>query len=356
MLKDKLESKILEVAQSGSYINGPYVEEFEKKVAAYIGVKHAVGVASGTDALLLSLKAKGIGPGDEVITSPFTFFATSEIIVLTGAKPVFVDIEPDTMNIDPKEIEKKITDKTKAVIPVHIFGHAADMSRINTIAKKHDLLVFEDACQAIGSKFDNMMLGSIGDSGSFSFFPSKNLGAFGDAGLVTTNSDEIAEKVRVLRNHGSEIRYYNDYIGHNSRLDAMQAAILSIKLEHLDDFNKARRANAQYYRDYFADCDIITPQTEKDYAYHTYHQYTIKVGDGKRNKVKDALAAQKNGHAIYYPVPLHMMKAHADLHYKKGDLPITDAMCDAVISLPIFPELEEKERELVAKTVVNAVK
>ncbi len=354
MLKDRIEPKILEVAQSGKYIMGPYVKEFEEKAAKYIGVKHAIGVASGTDALLLSLEAFGVKAGDEVITTPFSFFATSEVIANLGAKPVFVDVDPDTMNIDPELIEAKITEKTKAIIPVHIFGASADMDPIMKIAEKHDLKVCEDACQAIGTEYKGNKTGTLGHTGGFSFFPSKNLGAFGDGGLVTTNDDELAELIGVLQKHGSFIRYQNDILGHNSRLDGMQAAILNIKLDHLDDWNNARRANAAYYREVFDATDgLIVVQDEADYTRHTYHQFTVKIENGKRDLIHEKLKELGIGNAIYYTIPLHLQKAHDDLGYKTGDMPVTEDLCSKVISLPIFPELREDEREHVAKTVVE---
>ena len=355
-LKDQLEPKILEVAQSCKYIMGPYVQDFEKKVAEHLGVKHAIGVASGTDGLVLSLEAFGVKPGDEVITTPFTFFATSESIANVGAIPVFVDVEPDTMNINPALIEEKITSKTKAIMPVHLFGHSADMDAIMKIANKHNLKVCEDAAQAIGTQYKGKKIGSLGHTGSFSFFPSKNLGAFGDGGLITTNDDKLAEYISVLRKHGSFKRYQNDILGHNSRLDAMQAAILNIKLDSLEKWNNARRANAQYYRDVFAKSDgNIVVQAEKDYTHHTYHQFTISIENGKRDMLDAKLQEMGIGKAIYYTIPLHLQKAHSDLNYNVGDFPVTEALCAKVISLPIFPELTEQEREHTAKAVMDIV-
>ena len=354
-IKKEIEPKILEVAASGKYINGPYVKEFEEKAAKYLNVKHAIGVASGTDALMISLRAFGVEAGDEVITTPWSFIASSDVIELIAAKPVFVDVEPDTMNIDPKKIEAAITDKTKAIIPVHIFGHAVDMDPIMEIARKHDLYVCEDACQAIGGTYKNKMISSIGHTGAFSFFPTKNLGAFGDGGLITTNDDKLNKEIRILKAHGSVKKYHNDILGYNSRLDAMQAAILNIKLDHLEGWTEKRRHNAAMYRKGFADNKNIEVQAEKDYTKHVYHQFTIKILNGKRDKLKEALAEKNIGAAIYYVVPLHLQKAHSSLGYKKGDMPIAEKLSEQVISLPIFPELKKDEIQEVIDAINNIV-
>lgn len=351
-LKKEIEPKVMEAMESGRFIGGPYLESFENAAREYIGVKHAIGVASGTDALLLSLHAAGIGPGDEVVTTPFTFFATSEVVVRLGAKPIFVDIEADTMNIDPTAIETAITDRTKAIIPVHLFGHPADMRPIMEIARKHNLFVLEDCAQAIGSTYNGVKVGSIGQAGGFSFFPSKNLGAFGDGGLVTTNSDDLASKIRTLRNHGSTKKYHNDITGYNSRLDALQATILEIKLKYLNDWNEARRQNARRYNEAFENVGWITTPTERQYGYHTYHQYTIQV-DRDRNALAKRLKESNIGHAIYYPVPLHLIGAHKELGYQKGDFPVAEHAADRAISLPIFPELTEMEQNEVVETIMG---
>jgi dTDP-4-amino-4,6-dideoxygalactose transaminase len=354
-INDELESKIIEVARSGMYIKGPYVEEFEAKVADYLGVKHAIGVSNGTMALQLALEALGVKHGDEVITTPFSFFASSEVIARLGAKPIFVDVELDTMNIDVNLIEKAITRKTKAIMPVHIFGHAVDMDPIMAIAEKHNIAVVEDACQSIGSKYKDKKNGNLGHAAGFSFYPTKNLGAFGDGGLVTTNSDETAQLIIMLRDHGSTRRYYNDIIGYNSRLDAIQAAIMSIKLDHLDEWNEGRRKNANYYNEAIKAIDGVIAPIEEDYAYHSYHQYTIRIVGANRDDVSAKLKNAGIGHLIYYPIPLHLQKAHSDLGFKSGDLPNAEHLCNQVLSLPIFSELTTSEMDEVIERLRNAL-
>ncbi|NIM99182.1 MAG: aminotransferase class V-fold PLP-dependent enzyme, partial [candidate division Zixibacteria bacterium] len=335
-IKEELDQAVFSVLSHTRFIMGPDVKAFEEKAAEYCGSKFAVGVASGTDALLLSLRACGVGPGDEVITSTFTYFATAGAITRLGATPVFVDIDPDTYNLDPGKIENRITPQTKAIIPVHLYGQCADMDPIMEIAKKHNLKVVEDAAQAIGAKYKGKKAGTMGHFGCFSFFPSKNLGAAGDGGMITTDDEEIAELLRILRVHGAKPKYYHALVGYNSRLDTIQAAILSVKLKYLDEWTEKRREHAQVYNAAFRDSDIITPK-EEDFNYHIYHQYTIAVKD--RDKLRRVLKEKQIGHEIYYPVPLHLQECYRFLGYKEGDLPVAERKAKEVISLPIYPEL-----------------
>jgi dTDP-4-amino-4,6-dideoxygalactose transaminase len=351
-IKSELDAAVLKVLGSGQFILGPTVKQFEEAAANYCGTKHAVGVASGTDALVLALRALNIGPGDEVITCPFTFFATTECVSQVGATPVLVDIEPDTFNLDPDAMEAAITPRTKAIIPVHLFGHCADMERINAMAEKHGLFVIEDAAQAWGATSNGKLAGSMSHAGCFSFFPTKNLAACGDGGLLTTNDDGIAEKVRLLRTHGQAQRYEYVLLGYNSRLDALQAAVLQLKMKYVDQWNELRRQHAQRYNELFAGTPVIPP-AEKPYAKHVYHQYTIRVPH--RDAVEEALKKADIGCMIYYRVPLHLQPVYADLGYKTGSFPVTEQASREVISLPIFPELTEEEVEYVAETVKATV-
>jgi len=358
-LKSELDGAVIDLLASGSYVLGPAVEEFENAAAGYLGVKHAIGVANGTDALLLSMRALGIAPGDEIITTPFSFIATAEVVSLLGATPVFVDIEPETFNIDPEKIEAAITSKTRAIIPVHLFGHPAAMTEINAIAHKHGLKVLEDAAQAwgaslqIGSKTTPTFCGALGDIAAFSFFPSKNLGACGEGGLVTTNDDALAESVRMLRIHGQRRRYIHDEIGYNSRLHAIQAKILSVKLPHSDAWNDARRANAARYQALLSESDLQVP-SEKSGARHVYHQYTLRSAN--REAIGAALTGAEIGWAIYYPVPLHLQPVYAFLGYGEGSLPEAERAAREVLALPVFPELTPEEVDAVAIAVRGAAK
>ncbi|HPT42065.1 MAG TPA: DegT/DnrJ/EryC1/StrS family aminotransferase [Candidatus Gastranaerophilaceae bacterium] len=349
----EIEKEVVAVLRSGSYILGNHNKELEKELSEYIGVKHAIALNSGTDALHLALRALDIGAGDEVISVAFTFVATTEAIGIVGAKPVFVDIDPDTFNIDVEKIENAITPKTKAIIPVHLYGQPCNMDVIMDIAKKHNLYVIEDCCQAIGAKYKGKMVGSFGDVGCFSFFPTKNLGAMGDGGLLTTNSQSIKDRVIGLRNHGGAVRYYHDEIGVNSRLDEVQAAILRVKFKHIDEWNKKRRQNAYRYNELFANCaDVQTPK-ELDDTYCVYHQYTIKIPN--RDGVHKMLQEAGIGAMLYYPVPLHLQKVHEYLGVKEGSLPATEADTKVVISLPMFPELTLDEQKTVVNTVVECI-
>lgn len=348
----KLSSELLpvleEVMAKGQFILGENVELLEKGLADYCGTKYAVGVASGTDALLLSLEALGIGEGDEVITTPFTFFATSEIISLLKAKPVFVDIDSKTFNIDPNKIEDAITPKTKAIIPVHLFGQMAEMDDIEYLAEKYNLYVIEDACQAIGAEYKGKRAGSIGNTGCFSFFPTKNLGAYGDGGLITTNDEKLYEKIKLLRVHGSRKKYYHELIGHNSRLDEIQAAILRIKLKYLDHWIERRIEIAKIYSEGLKDLDIIVPEV-KPYVKHVFHQYVIRTKN--RDELQEYLANKGIGTAIYYPLPLHLQECYKDLGYREGDFPEAEKASKEVIALPMWPELTNEEVDYIIESI-----
>ncbi len=346
----EIETEVLEVLKSGSYILGKHNKALEEEFSEFVGVKNSIALNSGTDALHLALRALDIGAGDEVITVAFTFVATTEAIGIVGAKPVFVDIDKDTFNIDVKEIEKAITPKTKAIIPVHLYGQPCDMDVIMDVAKRHNLFVIEDCCQAIGATFKGKMVGSFGDAGCFSFFPTKNLGAMGDGGMLTTNSNYIKDRVIALRNHGGAVRYYHDEIGVNSRLDEIQAAILRIKMKHIAEWNAKRRENAYRYNELFAKYPEVQTPKELDNTYCVYHQYTIKVPN--RDEVHKLLQEAGIGAMIYYPVPLHLQKVHSHLPQKEGSLPRTEENTTLVMSLPMFPELTEDEQRTVVNNVI----
>ena len=350
-LKSDIVRAVTDVFEGGAYINGPNVKALEEEIAAFVGVPYAIGLNSGTDALHLALRALDIGPGDEVITTPFTFVATTEAIGIVGATPVFVDIDPATFNIDPSLIEAAITPRTKAILPIHLYGHPAPMSEIMAIAKKHNLAVVEDCAQAIGAEIDGKKVGSFGDVGAFSFFPSKNLGAYGDGGMATTNRKDLADRMRSLRAHGGRIKYHHEELGVNSRLDEVQAAILRVKLPHLNSWIERRRDNAHWYSDQvsaFAKTPAETPGTV-----HAYHQYTIRVQN--RDVVQKQLADAGVQTMVYYPVPLHMQEVHANLGYKEGDFPESERAAREVLSLPMFPELHAEQREAVREALRAAL-
>jgi dTDP-4-amino-4,6-dideoxygalactose transaminase len=351
-IKEELDQAVFGVLSHTGFIMGPEVKTFEQKTAEYCGVKSAVGVASGTDALLLSLRACGVGLGDEVITTSFTFFATAGVITRLGAVPVYVDIDPDTYNIDPGKIEKKITSKTKVIMPVHLYGQCADMDPIMAIANKHNLKVVEDAAQAIGAKYKGKRAGSMGHLGCFSFFPSKNLGAAGDGGMIVTDDPKMDDLLRMLRVHGAKPKYYHSIVGYNSRLDTLQAAILNVKLKYLDGWTEKRREHAKIYNQAFKEQRIITPK-EEDFNYHIYNQYTIGVKN--RDKLREALKEKQIGHDVYYPVPLHLQECYKHLGYKEGDLPVTEQKAREVVSIPIYPELTAEEQEYIIDTVKTTV-
>ena len=349
----EVEKEVLEVLRSGSYILGKHNKAFEQEISEFLGVKNAVTLNSGTDALHLALRALDIGEGDEVITVAFTFVATTEAIGIVGAKPVFVDIDPDTFNMDVKQIESKITPKTKAILPVHLYGQPCDMDVIMDIAKRHNLFVIEDACQAIGAEYKGKKVGTFGDIGCFSFYPTKNLGTMGDGGLAVTNSEYLKNRMVALRNHGGAVRYYHDEIGVNSRLDEVQAAILRVKLNYINEWNKKRREHAAFYNELFKDVkDVETPK-ELDDTYCVYHQYTVKVPN--RDEVHKLLQENGVGAMIYYPVPLHLQKVHAHLGFKEGLLPHTEENTKLVLSLPMFAEITEEEQRTVAKTLIECI-
>lgn len=352
-IASEAEKAVVDVMRSGSYILGANNKAFEQEMCDYVGCKHAVGMNSGTDALHLALRALDIGAGDEVITVAFTFVATTEAIGIVGAIPVFVDIDTNTFNIDAKKIESKITPKTKAIMPVHLYGQPCDMDVIMDIAHRHNLVVIEDCCQAIGAKYKGKMVGTFGEIGAFSFYPTKNLGCMGDGGLATTNSEFLRDRMIALRNHGGAVRYYHDEIGVNSRLDEIQAAVLRIKLKHIDKWNTARRENAKRYNELFKNCDKIQTPSELDDTYCVYHQYTVKIEN--RDDVHKKLQEKGIGAMIYYPVPLHLQKVHNYLNYKEGDLPNTEKNTKLVISLPMFAELTDDEQKTVAKTLISLV-
>ncbi len=341
---------ISEVCESQSFALGPAVAEFEEKIAAYCASKHAIGVSSGTDALLVSLMALEIEPGDEVITTPFTFFATAGCIARLGAKPVFVDVEADSYNIDAGLIEEKITKKTRVIIPVHLFGQIAQMKVITEIAQRHNLAVIEDAAQAIGASQDGIKCGNFGDFGCFSFYPTKNLSGFGDGGLVTTNTESLAEKIRILRDHGQNPRYFYKAIGGNFRLDSVQAAVLAVKLRYLDGWNEKRRQNAALYDSIFANSPVRTPKIEANNI-SIYHQYTLTVPE--RDQLQKFLAENQISSAIFYPKPLHLQDCFKGLGYKRGDLPVAERLCSEVLSLPVYPELSPDQIEYVARTALE---
>lgn len=356
-MKEEILKEISEICDSQRFILGPKVEKLEKEVAAYCHSNYCVGVTSGSDALIIALMVENIKAGDEVITTPFTFFATVGAIARVGATPVFADIDPATFNIDPAKIEEKITPRTKAIIPVHLFGQSADMDKIMAIAKKHKLIVIEDACQSIGSEYKGKSVGSIGDYGAFSFFPSKNLGCFGDGGAVSCNDQAKYELLKIFRNHGQSSTYIYQYIGGNFRIDALQAAILSIKLRDLDQWSAARQHNAAEYNQMFAaaklDGKIETP-FKADYATrHIYNQYSILVKNGKRDALKQFLLDNHIGCAVYYPLSLHLQDCFKYLGGKAGDYPVSEQVSGEILSLPIYPETTTEQRQYVVSKIAE---
>lgn len=350
-IKKEIDSAVMKTIESQHFILGAEVESFEKEVAAYCGTKYAVGVASGTDALILSLKALGIGPGDEVITTPFTFFATAESVSTVGAKPVFVDIDPKTYCINPELIEDAITKNTKAIIPVHLFGQCADMDRIMEIARTNNLKVIEDTAQAMGATYKGKQAGSMGDMGALSFFPSKNLGGFGDGGMIVTNNKELADKIKMLRVHGSTIRYIHSEIGMNSRLDALQAAVLRVKLRHLDKWLQARRAVAQYYNEHLKGSPVTTPYAPS-YNTHTYHLYVLRIKPSpeKLSKILNDAGIEAR---TYYPVSLHLQECYKSLGYKKGAFPESESASPETLAIPLYPELGTREMKYVVDNITS---
>jgi len=341
----EVEQGIAEVIRSGHFIMGPKVVELEQRIAEYCQTPFAVGVSSGTDALLIALMAAGIGPGEEVITTPFTFFATAGSIVRTGAKPVFVDIDPITFNMDVQKIEAVITPQTKAIMPVHLYGQCADMDPILELARKHNLTVIEDAAQAIGSEYKNRRAGSMGDYGCFSFFPTKNLGGFGDGGMVTTTSKELYEELKILRNHGAQPKYYHKRIGGNFRIDALQAAVISAKLIHLERWTAKRRDHAGLFNRLLAEKGLqeFLETPREIFPRHIYNQYVVRVKNGKRDDLRKFLAEQNVMTEVYYPLPLHLQECFKPLGYRKGDFPVSEQAADQTLALPVAPEINQQE-------------
>ena len=349
-IKEEIMQEIADVCESQMFCLGPKVVEFEENIAEYLGCKYAIGVSSGSDALLISLMALELKPGDEVITTPFSFFATAGAVARLGASLVFVDIEPDSYNINPEQIEEKITKLTRAIIPVHLFGQVAKMKPISAIADRYNLAVIEDAAQAIGAVQDGVKAGNFGDFGCFSFYPTKNLGGFGDGGLVTTNSQNFAEKLKLLRTHGESPRYFYKTMGGNFRLDAIQAAVLNVKLKYLDKWNEKRRLNAAIYDKIFASSPVNTPEIDSNNI-SIYHQYTITAP--KRDQLQKYLAGNGIGSAVFYPKPLHVQECFSGIGYRQGDLPVVEKLCSEVLSLPIYPELKTEQIEYVAEMVLK---
>jgi UDP-2-acetamido-2-deoxy-ribo-hexuluronate aminotransferase len=360
-IKTEVDSAIEQILTNTSFINGPAVKQFQTNLEKYLGVKHVIPCANGTDALQVAMMALNLKPGDEVITTSFTFIATAEVIALLQLTPVLVDVDPGTFNIDPDAIERAITPKTKAIVPVHLFGQSADMDRIMEIAEKHNLYVIEDNAQAIGADFYSKdgsikKAGTIGHIGCTSFFPSKNLGCYGDGGAIFTNDDELAEQLRIVVNHGMKVRYYHDYVGVNSRLDSIQAAVLDIKLKRLDEYTEARRFAANYYNTAFAASDKLKTPVTAAFTNHVYHQYTLVTHCVNRQKLMEHLQSKGISSAIYYPVPLHMQKAYLDPRYTRGDFPVTENLCKTVISLPIHTEFDVETLEYVTSNVLEFVR
>ena len=353
LLQPELEARVAQVLASGQVILGPEVAALEEEVARYCGVAHAVGCGSGSDALLLALSALDLGPGDEVILPPFTFFATAGAICRTGARPVFVDIDPDTWNLDPHQVENKITSRTRAILLVHLFGQCADMEPLWRRAERHDILLIEDAAQALGAEYQGKRAGSLGSLGCFSFYPTKNLGAYGDAGMVVTNDPAWAARMACLRVHGMEPKYYHKYLGWNARLDAVQAAILRVKLPHLDRWIEARRAAAarydalldEYHLGGFLARPVVRPQ-----RLHTFNQYVVRVANGQRDGLVRHLKSENIGCEIYYPMPLHLQESLAHLGYGEGDFPASEGASRSVLALPMYPELTAEQQRRVVQS------
>lgn len=352
-MREEFLETIDKVISSSQFILGDNVKTLEKDIAQFSNVTSGIGVANGSDAIHIALQAAGIGEGDEVITTPFTFFATAGAIARAGAIPVFVDIDPVTFNMDPTRIETAITDKTKAIIPVHLYGQMADMGQISSIAEKHNLVVVEDAAQAIGAQHNGKNPGELGTAATYSFFPTKNLGAFGDGGMIVTSNDTIAENSRIIRLHGSKQKYHHHVLGYNSRLDELQAAILTIKFKKLTEFGKRRREKAHFYSAKLQELvpNDVTVPTEKECNYHVYHQYTIRVE--KRDDLKDYLKESGIDSIVYYPLPLHLQPVFKDLAYKHGDFPLAEQATAEVLSLPIYPELKQEDQKYVIEKIVE---
>ncbi len=357
-IKTEVDAAIMQVIENTAFINGPEVKAFQAELENYLKVKHVIPCANGTDALQIAMMALGLKPGDEVITANFTYVATAEVIALLGLTPVLVDVLPDTFDIDLAAVEKAITPKTKAIVPVHLFGQCADMEALMNLAKKHNLFVIEDTAQAIGADYtysdgSKHKAGTMGTVGCTSFFPSKNLGCYGDGGAIYTNDDNLAKSIRMIANHGQSVQYYHDSIGVNSRLDSIQAAILRIKLRELDSYAKARNAAAAYYDKAFANHPKVKTPARAKNSTHVFHQYTLQLKGVDRAALKDYLASKDIPAMIYYPVPLHLQKAYTDARYKAGDFPVTEQLCATVISLPMHTELDAETLKYITSEVLS---
>ncbi len=359
-IQTEIDNAIHEVIIKSAFIKSPAVEKFQANLEKYLGVKHVIPCGNGTDALQISMMALGLKPGDEVITPSFTFIATAEVIALLGLKPVFVDVYPDTFTIDIEDVERKITPNTRAIVPVHLFGQNADMEKLIPLAEKHHLFILEDACQAIGADYTfsdgiTKKSGTMGHLSSLSFFPSKNLGAFGDGGAILTQDDGLAGKCRSIANHGMSRRYYHDDIGVNSRLDGLQAAILDVKLRYLNSYIEARQKAAAFYDDAFKNVPQLQIPARHPRSSHVFHQYTLVVHDVNRDKIREHLTQKEIASAVYYPVPIHLQKAYQHLGYKTGDLPVTENLSESVFSLPIHTEMTEPLLEKIVRGVMEAI-
>ena len=354
-IREEITEAIARVMESQHFILGAEVEQFENEVAAYIGAKHTISCASGSDALVLAMLAAGVGPGDEIITSPFTFIATGGAIARVGAIPVYVDIDAETFNISPSAVDAAITPRTRGIMPVHLFGLPAEMNELLALAKVHSLLVFEDAAQAIGSRYHGQSVGTLGTFGCFSFFPSKNLGGAGDGGLITTEDASLTERLRMLRVHGSRKKYHHEILGTNSRLDALQAAILRVKLRHLNEWTQQRRLRADRYRALFAGLDLVpdvlVPDEPRPEFFHVYNQFTIRCT--RRDALREYLRNEGVPTEIYYPLPLHLQPAFSYLNYQSGQLPFSEAASQQVLSLPVYPELSESQQQRVVSAIAG---
>lgn len=360
-IKQEIDAGIEEVISSAAFVKGPKVTDFQHHLEAYTGAKHVIPVGNGTDALQIALMALGLKPGDEVITPTFTFIATAEVVALLGLTPVVVDVDWETMNMDLDSVRRAITPRTKAIVPVHLFGQCADIEKLMALAKEHHLYIVEDACQAIGAKYtfangETKQAGTIGDIGCTSFFPSKNLGCYGDGGAIFTNDDELASKMRAIANHGMVVRYHHDMIGVNSRLDSIQAAVLDAKLPHLDEYIAARQRAAAYYDEAFKDCEALLIPGRQAKSTHVFHQYTLRVTGTDRDALRDKLAERGIPAMIYYPVPLHQQKAYLDSRYKDGDFPVAEKLAKCVLSLPMHTELDNEQLEYISTNVLDLIK
>lgn len=357
-IKQDIDEGIQEVIQSAAFIKGKKVTDFQHHLEQYTGAKHVIPVGNGTDALQIALMALGLKPGDEVITPTFTFIATAEVVALLGLTPVVVDVDWDTMNMDMDAVRRAITPKTKAIVPVHLFGQCVEMEALMDLAKEHNLYIIEDACQAIGAQYtfsngETKQAGTMGHIGCTSFFPSKNLGCYGDGGAIFTNDDELAARMQAIANHGMVVRYHHDMIGVNSRLDSIQAAVLDAKLPHLDEYIAARQQAAEYYDKVFASNEKVLIPCRAPHSTHVFHQYTLRVIGANRDSLREGLAEKGIPAMIYYPVPLHQQKAYLDPRYKDGDFPIAERLAACVLSLPMHTELDEEQLEYITSTVTE---